>query len=347
MNPFVSVIIPVYNEEKYVIECVNSVLNQPCKDLEIILVNDGSTDNSHNVCLNLAKSDERIKYFSKENTGVSDTRNFAIEKATGKFIAFLDSDDIWVDGVYTEECKDEIINSNCDIAAFAYQMSYADINDIYQTTWPDDPKGARGDRAVDCLYTHFCSDLYSKDLIDSTGIKFPVGVKYLEDFRFQRKIIYLAKNVYRMDQKNKPLFVYRSNPHSVCHKADEFAYSYDVMHAFDDLQEFYKREYESEERSTEYYNAQQALLFLRIAEKYCFVCKSYKEWLKITIDANVLQIVQTELSNGLSFPIDSKETVEKILSNPKKYYYNNKIKSQLHQIRRTVYRFFVQTLMKK
>lgn len=346
MNPFVSVIIPVYNEEKYVIECVNSVLNQPCKDLEIILVNDGSTDNSHNVCLNLAKSDERIKYFSKENTGVSDTRNFAIEKATGKFIAFLDSDDIWVDGVYTEECKDEIINSNCDIAAFAYQMSYADINDIYQTTWPDDPKGARGDRAVDCLFTHFCSDLYSKDLIDSTGINFPVGVKYLEDFRFQRKIIYLAKNVYRMDQKNKPLFVYRSNPHSACHKAPQKDMSEKYYDAYNDLQSFYIQQYISEGRDTNYYNAQQGLLFLMSVKAYCNKL-SYKKWYKVFIDSGVLTKVKSEIIEGLSFPQEEKEIIFNIVDNPKKYYLCTRLKLKLREIRRRVYRFLVLTVLKK
>ena len=89
----VSVIIPVYNSEKYIVECAESVLSQDYKNIELILVDDGSTDDSLNICREIAKADERVKVFHKENGGASSARNFGIENSLGKYIYFVDSDD--------------------------------------------------------------------------------------------------------------------------------------------------------------------------------------------------------------------------------------------------------------
>ena len=87
----VSVIVPVYNVAQYVAECLNSLLNQTYRNLEIIVVDDGSTDNSLQIC-NTFLSDTRVKVFHKENGGLSDARNYGLEKATGAFVLFIDSD---------------------------------------------------------------------------------------------------------------------------------------------------------------------------------------------------------------------------------------------------------------
>ena len=96
MNPVVSIIVPVYNVEKYLRECINSVLKQSFVDWELVLVDDGSTDYSAEICKEYSVSDSRIRFFHKENTGVCDTRNLGIDEAKGKYIIFLDSDDYWV-----------------------------------------------------------------------------------------------------------------------------------------------------------------------------------------------------------------------------------------------------------
>ena len=90
----VSIIIPVYKVEKYLNECVQSVVNQTYKDLEIILINDGSTDESEQECKKAEINDERIRYFYQENAGVSSARNYGMKLAQGEYIAFLDSDDV-------------------------------------------------------------------------------------------------------------------------------------------------------------------------------------------------------------------------------------------------------------
>ena len=94
--PKISVIVPVYNTEKYIEKCLQSILSQTMNDIEIIVVNDGSTDNSENVIKQIEKNNNtkiQIKYFKKENGGLSDARNYGVKKATGKYISFIDSDD--------------------------------------------------------------------------------------------------------------------------------------------------------------------------------------------------------------------------------------------------------------
>jgi glycosyltransferase involved in cell wall biosynthesis len=93
--PLVSVIIPVYNAEKYIEQTIRSVLNQTFRDFEIIVLNDGSKDSSGQIIQRLQQEDKRIIYLPKDNSGVSDTRNIGISKAVGKYLAFLDADDLW------------------------------------------------------------------------------------------------------------------------------------------------------------------------------------------------------------------------------------------------------------
>ena len=99
----VSVIIPTYNAQNYIAETVKSVLQQSVEDIEIIIINDGSTDESRTVLEELKNTDQRISLIDKPNSGVCDTRNLGIKKATGKYITFLDADDLW-EKTFLEEC---------------------------------------------------------------------------------------------------------------------------------------------------------------------------------------------------------------------------------------------------
>ena len=99
MNPLISVIVPTYNVEKYLNKCVTSLINQTYVNLEIILVNDGSTDNSGSMCDDFAKNDSRIRVIHKKNQGLGMARNTGIENATGDYICFIDSDD-YVSALY-------------------------------------------------------------------------------------------------------------------------------------------------------------------------------------------------------------------------------------------------------
>ncbi|HAQ0795523.1 TPA: glycosyltransferase, partial [Enterococcus faecium] len=96
----ISIIVPVYNVEKYLKKCVDSILGQTFTDFELLLIDDGSTDNSGSICDELAKTDNRIKVIHKENGGLSDARNIGIEVAKGDFIGFIDSDDYIDEDMY-------------------------------------------------------------------------------------------------------------------------------------------------------------------------------------------------------------------------------------------------------
>lgn len=107
--PFVSIIVPIYNTEKFLDECIQCVLVQSYEDWELLLVNDGSTDKSPSICEKYESLDTRIRVIHKENTGVSDSRNKAIDLAQGEYIMFLDADDYWLDSVFLQKFV-EIIN---------------------------------------------------------------------------------------------------------------------------------------------------------------------------------------------------------------------------------------------
>ena len=111
----VSVIVPVYNVEKYLERCLDALVNQTLTDIEIICVNDGSTDNSLEILDRYSKKDERIFVLNQENKGVSIARNEALKLAKGEFIGFVDSDD-WVDIDYYEKLYNAAKNNDCDIA---------------------------------------------------------------------------------------------------------------------------------------------------------------------------------------------------------------------------------------
>ncbi|MBQ6221748.1 MAG: glycosyltransferase family 2 protein [Solobacterium sp.] len=114
-NEMISVIIPVYNVEDYIDECMESVVHQTYKDLEILLINDGSTDGSHEKCLSWAERDTRIRYINKQNEGVAASRNLGVDLAQGKYVSFVDPDD-WLDLTYFEKLHQCLTENDADYA---------------------------------------------------------------------------------------------------------------------------------------------------------------------------------------------------------------------------------------
>ena len=124
-QPLVSVVVPIYNVEKYLDRCITSVVNQTYKNLEIILVDDGSTDNCPAMCDDWAKKDSRIKVIHKKNAGLGMARNTGIDNAQGKYIFFFDSDD-YVDLSVAKKCVDTIIKNNSDVVIYGRYDVYDD-----------------------------------------------------------------------------------------------------------------------------------------------------------------------------------------------------------------------------
>lgn len=117
--PKISIIVPVYNVEKYIEKCITSILEQTMKEIEVILVNDGSLDESLKICQKYAEKDKRVILIDKKNTGVSDTRNIGIDRATGEYIMFVDSDD-WLEEQACEIAYQEAQKENADSVIFCY-----------------------------------------------------------------------------------------------------------------------------------------------------------------------------------------------------------------------------------
>lgn len=130
-NPLISIVIPVYNVEKYLEKCLKSVLSQNFTDYEIILVNDGSKDNSLKICNSFVQLDDRIKLIDKENGGLSDARNFGINHSTGKYIIFLDSDDYWREKTALNLVVEKLAKTY-DVVLFKYQEYNVDQDKIIQ-----------------------------------------------------------------------------------------------------------------------------------------------------------------------------------------------------------------------
>ena len=123
-NSLISVVIPVYNVEKYLRQCLESVINQSYKNLEILVVDDGSTDKSGSICDEYAKRDKRIHVYHTANHGLSAARNYALDRATGDYIAFLDSDD-WLEADAYSILLKEVLRTGTDIIHFRFYQEFA------------------------------------------------------------------------------------------------------------------------------------------------------------------------------------------------------------------------------
>lgn len=185
MDKKISVIVPVYKVEKYLDKCVESIVNQTYKDLEIILVDDGSPDNCPEMCDQWAKIDNRIKVIHQNNGGVSNARNIGMESATGDFIAFVDSDDT-IDSDMYEFLLDLMIENDADIAHCGYKHIYKDETKLINNT----KKIVIQDRteSLKCLVGGYLfggglwNKLIKKELVAS--IRFPENIKINEDVLF-------------------------------------------------------------------------------------------------------------------------------------------------------------------
>ena len=125
-QPLVSIVVPIYNVDQYLDRCLKSIVNQTYKNLEIILIDDGSTDNSGNLCDMWQKNDERILVIHKENGGLSDARNAGMKRLTGEYVCFIDSDD-WVDTHYVELLYKALFETDSDISECDYLVTEGTI----------------------------------------------------------------------------------------------------------------------------------------------------------------------------------------------------------------------------
>lgn len=196
MSDLISVIIPVYNVEKYLDKCVLSVINQTYTNLEIILIDDGSSDSSGKLCDKWSKSDKRIKVYHKKNGGLSDARNYGIKKSNGEYLVFIDSDD-FVDIKYVEYLKNLIIKYSTDMSIASYKILSKKTRDIglgYKECLLSQNETLRRLINEEGFTVSTCAKMYKRNLFKN--IHFPVGKLYEDNATVHKLIMKCDKVAY-------------------------------------------------------------------------------------------------------------------------------------------------------
>ena len=210
MKPIISVIVPVYNVEKYVSKCLDSILKQTLKDIEIIVVDDGSTDNSGSICDRYAEQDKRIRVFHKENGGLSSARNYGIDRAKGEYIGFIDSDDYIEDDMY-EVLFDLILKFDADISMCAIYYVYPKT--VINKSTDNEIFVVSNEEAIKIVLeakintVNAVNKLYRKELFNQ--VKYPIG-KIAEDAFVIVKLLQQCNRVAITTEK-KYYYIHRSD----------------------------------------------------------------------------------------------------------------------------------------
>jgi glycosyltransferase involved in cell wall biosynthesis len=217
----ISIIIPTYNVEQYLHKCMDSVINQTLKDIEIICINDGSPDNSLEILQKYKKLDNRIILIDQKNGGLSYARNIGLKKATAPYILFVDSDD-WLENNSCEILYNAIIANDCDLVIAKTNLHNETqdkkkeiifnkaLNSFSENILPNN-------KCFNIVKFGACNKLYKKSIIDKYLIEFPVGF-YFEDAPFLFSYIAVSKNVLYIESKT---YNYRINKNSILNSLDK------------------------------------------------------------------------------------------------------------------------------
>ena len=231
----ISVIVPVYNVEDYLEECINSILSQTYTNLEILIVNDGSTDNSLEILQKFSQKDSRISIFTKENGGLSSARNYAIDRANGKYFTFIDSDD-YIEENYIEYLMESLIDNEADISIVnSYHMINGKRKDIINNDGSVSIFSRRG--VLEKMYSKendfigilqsAQGKLYKKKLFNN--IRYPLGKKYEDAFTTYKLYLNSEKIVYT----NIALYAYRIREGSILRSGYSLS-NLDVLEMFEE-----------------------------------------------------------------------------------------------------------------
>ena len=226
MSNLVSIIVPVYNVEKYIEKCLQSLLEQTYQAIEIILIDDGSTDKSGKICDNCANVDDRIRVIHQKNKGVSTARNVGIQYASGSYIVFVDPDD-WVTSSFIQTLYNLLIDNDAELAIIGvlshYETLSEEIVDFVDIAKPKELKLMTSEQTLDNILDedmflgYLWNKMFKRELIIDNKIKFSEDVKIWEDLLFCcQYILQINKSVYR-DEK---LYVYNIRKNSVTNSID-------------------------------------------------------------------------------------------------------------------------------
>lgn len=243
MNSKISIIVPVYKTENFIKDCIDSIINQTYKNLEIILIDDGSPDNCPKICDTYSEKDSRIRVIHKKNGGLSSARNIGLENSTGDFVFFLDSDDIIQ--YNTIECminqiknnKDSIIISSYERFTSYYNIEdYCDNNNLEYTPkeyFYEILKFKKGTYAWGCLIPRYFFD----------NVTF-IEKRYFEDLATMYKVFYKANKILFTPTR---FYKYRKNTNSIVNTPNETK-SLDYIKSAKEMSNFLKSNYDFNEK---------------------------------------------------------------------------------------------------
>lgn len=294
----ISVIVPVYNQEQFVNRCITAILNQTYADLELILVNDGSTDKSGEICREYSLKDDRIRLIEQENAGVSRARNAGLDCAIGDYIAFVDADD-YIDRDTYRKCIDIIENNDVDLVKFTYVKESGLYKKKYTYTIEQNvriEKEEYPEKIIPFIFSTYDTSCVFDCLIKRDKIKttrFSGNIKYGEDFEFMTKILLKSNAVFFIGD---PFYHYTINENSATRLAqiDKLSKKRQdtimvINHLWNDLEDKEENRQAAEKRITKSYKNSIAKMSLTL---------NYKDYKKTIVQLNRMQCADTGL-NGM------------------------------------------------
>ena len=215
-NELISIVIPIYNVENYLRQCLDSIVAQTYQNFECLLINDGSPDHSADICREYVSKDSRFRYFEKENGGVSSARNLGIEHSKGEYITFIDSDD-WVDSDYLEVLYTTLLEEGADIAVSTYKKFNIKDNCFYFHIFQRgyEKKIFTGPELIDNLqllssfdhsYSSVCGKLVKSVRVET--IRFNEETTLGEDMEFWYKLYLISDKIVYVNKDN---YIYRTS----------------------------------------------------------------------------------------------------------------------------------------
>lgn len=250
MRPMVSIIVPIYNAENYLRRCVDSILNQEYTDFELLLVNDGSTDASGDICEEYGDRDPRVIVIQKENTGVSDSRNRALDRAMGKYLQFLDSDD-WITPDATRLFVRAAEEYGCDMVISDF---YRVVGERLSTKGDIEEEGVLTreeftahmmENPADFYYGVLWNKLYRRDIVEEHNLRMDTDINWCEDFMFNLEYIRYAKVFYAL---HAPIYYYVKRKGSLASQGINISKTVKMkLNVFEYYNNFYKHVLEEED----------------------------------------------------------------------------------------------------
>lgn len=233
----ITVIVPVYNAEKYLHRCIDSILAQTFTDFELLLIDDGSKDNSGTICDEYAAKDSRVRVFHKENGGVSSARNLGLDNAQGEWITFVDSDD-WVRSDFLEKRRELALKENADIAYCDVEYVYATHSAYCKTAESVFGKAQTVNSWILSRTTYSPIILVRKELFEKYKLRYIEGLRFGEDFNLIIKLVLYANKVCHV--KEALYFYNKQNDGSAMTKLH--LYRDDLRSVYSDLIDTFKKE---------------------------------------------------------------------------------------------------------